>query len=102
MEEKTARVHGCRISLLFVLGSCAALVHPASGAGINYEEAPIRYSASRDETAVTRLQSRIDRGEAAFEFEDLVDCAYQVVSAHFALGQNFVDLAVEPAVILGA
>lgn len=46
-----------------------ALFRPAL-AGVNYEEAPIHYSTAADETAVSKLQARIDRGEATLTFEE--------------------------------
>lgn len=38
-------------------------------AGVNYEELPIRYSATREVNSITRLQTRITNGEVKLAFE---------------------------------
>lgn len=50
---------------LFLILTSAARV----AAGVNYEEAPIHYSTARDDTAITRLQLRIDSDPSSLPFE---------------------------------
>lgn len=52
-----------------ILLSFISVMRGRADAGVNYEEPPIQYSASKEANAITRLQEQISQGSVRLEFQ---------------------------------